>query len=55
MFPDAVTARGTSHLYRLGELAAEGIKTGCLFVVMNPQVEIFLPAYHVDYPFAAAI
>ncbi len=54
MFPDAVTARGTNHLYKLKELSDSGIKTGCLFVIMNPQVEYFLPAYHIDINFADA-
>lgn len=54
MFPDAVTRRGAEHLYKLKELSAKGIKTGCLFVVMNPQAEYFLPAYHIDYHFARA-
>ena len=54
MFPDAITARGTNHLYKLKELSDSGIKTGCLFVIMNPQVEYFLPAYHIDINFAEA-
>ena len=54
MFPDAVTRRGADHLYRLRELSAEGINTGCLFVVMNPQAEYFLPAYHIDQNFTRA-
>lgn len=54
MFPDAVTARGTNHLYKLKELSDQGIKTGCLFVIMNPQVEFFLPAYHIDVNFTEA-
>ena len=54
MFPDAVTGRGTNHLYKLSELAARGLKTGCLFVVMNPVVDYFMPAYHIDLTFARA-
>ena len=54
MFPDAVTARGTKHLYKLKELSNQGKKTGCLFVIMNPQVEFFLPAYHIDFNFTEA-
>ncbi len=53
MFPDAVTKRGSEHLYKLKELAEQGISTGCLFVVMNPETEYFLPAYHIDPAFAA--
>lgn len=55
MFPDAVTERGASHLRLLGELAQKGMNTGCLFVIMNPDVEYFLPAYHVDYNFAQTV
>jgi sugar fermentation stimulation protein A len=54
MFPDAVTRRGAAHLLMLQELAARGIRTGCLFVVMNPTVKYFLPAYHIDSAFAHA-
>jgi sugar fermentation stimulation protein A len=54
MFPDAVTKRGAAHLLKLKELAAMGIKTGCLFVVMNPEVKHFLPAYHIDSNFTQA-
>jgi len=54
MFPDAVTKRGTAHLYKLKELAASGIKTGCLFVIMNPEIKYFLPAFHIDPHFAEA-
>ncbi len=52
MFPDAVTGRGAGHLTKLSELSAKGIKGGCLFVVMNPLVDYFMPAYHIDYNFA---
>jgi len=54
MFPDAVTKRGSEHLWKLKELADGGITTGCLFVVMNPGVELFLPAYHIDHHFTEA-
>lgn len=52
MFPDAVTARGTGHLHKLQEISNSGIKACCLFVVMNPEAEYFLPAYHIDQDFA---
>ncbi|HED23828.1 MAG TPA: DNA/RNA nuclease SfsA [Firmicutes bacterium] len=54
MFPDAVTTRGANHLYRLKELSDTGVQTGCLFVVMNPRISYFLPAYHIDPDFARA-
>ncbi len=53
MFPDAITARGASHLKKLDELATKGIRTGALFVIMSPQAEYFLPAYHVDAYFTS--
>jgi len=46
MFPDAPTERGRRHLLELSELGGM-----CLFVVMNPESEYFLPAYHVDPAF----
>ena len=52
MFPDAVTMRGTNHLLRLQELSRAGVKTGCVFVVMTPEVNCFLPAYSIDPLFA---
>lgn len=54
MFPDAVTKRGTDHLLKLKEISGRGIKTGCLFVVMDPKAKYFLPAYHIDPGFARA-
>ena len=54
MFPDAVTKRGSDHLYKLQEIANNGIQAGCLFAVMNPEADFFLPAYHIDPAFATA-
>lgn len=54
MFPDAVTERGRRHLLELRELTERGYATSVLFVVMNPKVDYFLPAYHIDYEFAKA-
>ncbi len=54
LFPDAETKRGTRHLYELLELKKKGISAGCLFVVMSPEVEYFLPAYHIDFEFTKA-
>lgn len=48
MFPDAITTRGAEHLALLERLSGEGLETGCLFVIMNPRVRYFLPAYHID-------
>ncbi len=52
MFPDAETKRGTKHLLELKELALNKEKTGILFVIMNPNIRFFLPAYHIDIEFA---
>lgn len=54
LFPDAETERGTRHLLELAQLAKEGNRGACLFVVMNPDVEYFLPAYHIDLAFTEA-
>jgi sugar fermentation stimulation protein A len=54
MFPDAVTERGKRHLYELSEAGRHGYKGACLFVVMNPDVKFFLPAYHIDFEFSKA-
>ncbi|RLG09707.1 DNA/RNA nuclease SfsA [Candidatus Pacearchaeota archaeon] len=51
MFPDAVTKRGTKHLKELAKLNNEKIKGCVLFVIMNPNVKYFLPAYHIDMEF----
>ncbi len=52
MFPDAVSERGRRHLYELSQATEHGVKGGCLFVVMNPELKYFLPAYHIDFEFA---
>ncbi|MDF2954053.1 MAG: DNA-binding protein [Thermodesulfobacterium sp.] len=55
MFPDAETKRGTRHILELAELQKEGLRGGILFVVMNPEINYFLPAYHIDYQFSKAL
>lgn len=52
MFPGAVTKRGARHLRLLAELSRENRKGSCLFAIMNPRVEYFIPAFHIDYRFA---
>lgn len=52
MFPDAITNRGKRHLRELGELSDKGFKTALLFAIMNPNIEHFLPAYHIDFEFS---
>ncbi|HAA83930.1 MULTISPECIES: DNA/RNA nuclease SfsA [Thermodesulfobacterium] len=53
MFPDAETKRGQRHLVELLELSKKGYQTEMLFVVMNPEVKYFLPAYHIDFNFSS--
>ena len=55
MFPDAETKRGTKHLLKLQEISKNGGKTGILFVIMNPDIKYFLPAYHIDLEFTKAL
>ena len=55
MFPDAVTARGSSHVRTLTELATNGRRCGVLFIVHAAQTQWFLPEYHTDPVFAAAL
>lgn len=55
MFPDAETKRGTKHILELREIQRKGLKSGILFVVMNPEIKYFLPAYHIDYEFSKAL
>ena len=52
MFPDAVSKRASKHLLELARLSNQGYKAGVLFVVMNPDVNYFLPAYHIDPEFS---
>jgi sugar fermentation stimulation protein A len=51
MFPDAPTLRGLKHLEELETLAAQGRQAGLLFVLMNPQVQRFVPNLHTDPAF----
>lgn len=55
MFPDAETKRGTKHILQLIDIQKDGLKSGILFVVMNPEIEYFIPAYHIDYEFTQAL
>jgi len=55
MFPDAETKRGTGHILKLAELGEKNLKGGILFVIMNPEIKYFLPAYHIDYQFSKVL
>lgn len=55
MFPDAVTARGKRHILELAEMSRNGIRSAILFIVHYPGVEWFMPDYHTDLEFSAAM
>ncbi|MCX7991187.1 MAG: DNA/RNA nuclease SfsA, partial [Proteobacteria bacterium] len=55
MFPDAVTERGTRHLLELKEISQHGKRACILFVIMNSQIDYFLPAYHIDLNFSKSL
>jgi len=50
MFPDAVTLRGRRHLEELSIL-----KGAIIFLIHSPDVEVFLPNFHVDPDFSEAL
>ncbi|MCS7279226.1 MAG: DNA/RNA nuclease SfsA [Thermodesulfobacteriaceae bacterium] len=55
MFPDAPTSRGKRHLLELTSLVKEKkVQALCLYVIMNPEIEYFLPSYHIDLEFTKA-
>ncbi len=49
MFPDAPTSRGKKHLEGLLNLEEEDALL--IILIFSPEVEFFLPAYHIDKPF----
>ena len=55
MFPDAVTVRGTKHLYELLDLRRAGHRAVVFFCVQRGDVEFFSPAAHIDPQYAAAL
>lgn len=55
MFPDAVTARGTRHVEELASLSRGRTRGAVLFLVHASGVEYFLPEYHTDPAFSAAL
>ena len=52
MFPDAETKRGTRHIQELANLNPLNQKGALLFVIMNPDISFFMPAFHVDLTFS---
>ncbi len=55
LFPDAVTKRGRRHLEELANLKNSDAEGGVLFVVQYPEVQYFLPEYHVDPAFSTTL
>jgi sugar fermentation stimulation protein A len=54
-FPDAVTARGLSHLIVLQQLAAEGHRAVIFFLVNRMDAVLFKPADHIDPAYGAEL
>ena len=55
MFPDAVTARGTKHLYELDRLRREGNRCAVLFCIQRGDADRFMPAAHIDPEYAETL
>jgi sugar fermentation stimulation protein A len=55
MFPDAVTARGTKHLYELAKLVMQGHGGIIFYLVQRGDAEIFKPAAQVDPVYVNAL
>ena len=55
MFPDAVTARGTKHLYELAGLVGQGREGVLLFLVQRRDADRFRPASHIDPLYARTL
>jgi len=52
-FPDAVTSRGQKHLRELIQLAREGNRVACFYLVQRADARCFGPADFIDPAFAA--
>ncbi|PID59489.1 DNA/RNA nuclease SfsA [candidate division KSB3 bacterium] len=55
MFPDAVTKRGTKHLYELMELVAKGEQACIFFLVQRQDADSFTPAMTIDPEYSTAL
>ena len=61
MFPDAPTSRGLKHLKELASITGNvldnhiKVEAHVLFVIMNPDVNEFMPNIHTDYLFSKTI
>ncbi len=54
-FPDAVTARGTKHLYELADQVAEGHRAVMFYLVQRPDCSAFGLAGDIDPAYADAL
>ena len=55
MFPDSPTVRGKKHVLELAALAEKGYGTAVLFLVHSQSPDFFLPSWHLDPEFSAAL
>ena len=55
MFPDAETKRGTRHIKELANINSSNQKGALLFVIMNPKISFFMPAFHIDLTFSKTL
>lgn len=55
MFPDAPSKRATKHLLHLAKAVSKGLEPWVIFLVMNYDVDYFLPAYHIDLEFSETL
>lgn len=55
MFPDAVTTRGTKHLYELLALRRAGCRAVVFFCVQREDVDYFSPAGQIDPTYTKAL
>jgi sugar fermentation stimulation protein A len=56
MFPDAPSIRASRHIEELAEIAEnKNREAHVVFVIMNPETEIFIPNMHTDPDFAQTL
>lgn len=55
MFPDAVTARGTRHLFELDRLNNGNVITAVLFCIQRDDADQFVPAVAIDPVYAKTL
>lgn len=52
-FPDAISVRGQKHLFELTQLAKQGVRTACFFLIQRHDARCFAPADFIDPAFAS--